>query len=193
MAQQEKPVTEEKPAEEATVAGQEQHESQDEQNEQETAAEAQPEAQSAEDVLKQQLEEAENRYLRLQADFQNFRRRASLDLEAKEKYRAQSLVTELLPVLDNFERALQVTAASDETKSVLQGMDMVYKALVAALQSEGVEPVETVGKPFDPTVHQAVMTDSDDSAEPNTVLAELQKGYTLKDRIIRPAMVKVNQ
>ncbi|MGG3450945.1 nucleotide exchange factor GrpE [Domibacillus aminovorans] len=148
---------------------------------------------SKEEVLQKQLDEAEERYLRLRADFENFRRRANLDREAQEKYRAQRLVTDLLPVLDNFERALQVTPEQEETKSVLQGVEMVYKTLVAALESEGVEPIEAVGHPFDPTIHQAVMTESDENAEPNSILAELQKGYKLKDRVLRPSMVKVNQ
>jgi molecular chaperone GrpE len=143
--------------------------------------------------LKQQLEEEENRYLRLQADFDNFRRRSRLDAEAAQKYRAQSLVADILPALDNFERALQVNTADEQTKSVLQGVEMVYRQLVEALQKEGVEAIESVGKTFDPYEHQAVMQVEDDEYEPNTVVEELQKGYKLKDKIIRPAMVKVNQ
>lgn len=145
------------------------------------------------DQLKQQLEEEENRYLRLQADFDNFRRRSRLDAEAAQKYRAQSLVSDILPALDNFERALQVNTADEQTKSVLQGVEMVYRQLVEALQKEGVEAIESVGKKFDPYLHQAVMQVEDDEYEPNTVVEELQKGYKLKDKIIRPAMVKVNQ
>ncbi|MBM7701466.1 nucleotide exchange factor GrpE [Metabacillus iocasae] len=144
------------------------------------------------DELKQQLEEQENRYLRLQADFDNFRRRVRLDAEAAEKYRAQSLVTDILPALDNFERALQVEA-NDQTKAVLQGMEMVHRQLVEALQKEGVEAIEAVGKTFDPYEHQAVMQVEEDSHEPNTVIEEFQKGYRLKDKVIRPSMVKVNQ
>lgn len=143
--------------------------------------------------LKQQLEEEENRYLRLQADFDNFRRRSRLDAEAAQKYRAQSLVADILPALDNFERALQVNTADEQTKSVLQGVEMVYRQLVEALQKEGVEAIESVGKTFDPYEHQAVMQVEDGEYEPNTVVEELQKGYKLKDKIIRPAMVKVNQ
>ncbi|MER2140081.1 MAG: nucleotide exchange factor GrpE [Priestia megaterium] len=145
------------------------------------------------DQLKQQLEEEENRYLRLQADFDNFRRRSRLDAEAAQKYRAQSLVSDILPALDNFERALQVNTADEQTKSVLQGVEMVYRQLVEALQKEGVEAIESVGKTFVPYEHQAVMQVEDDEYEPNTVVEELQKGYKLKDKIIRPAMVKVNQ
>ncbi|MGC8228537.1 nucleotide exchange factor GrpE [Pseudobacillus badius] len=160
------------------------------------AEEEQPEAEaSLEKIneLEQKLEEAENRYLRLLADFDNSRRRAQLDREASEKYRAQSLISDLLPLLDNFERALKVEATNEQTQSVLQGMEMVYKGLVSALEKEGVEVIEAIGKEFDPNVHQAVMTDSNDQYGPNEVIEEFQKGYKLKDRVIRPSMVKVNQ
>ncbi len=143
--------------------------------------------------LEAKLAETENRFLRLHADFDNYRRRVRLDMEAAEKYRAQSLVADLLPILDNFERALQVQVEDEKAKSLLQGMEMVYRALIEALKKEGVEVIESVGKPFDPHVHQAVMQADDQSYEPNTVVEEFQKGYKLKDRVIRPAMVKVNQ
>lgn len=143
--------------------------------------------------LKAKLEEEENRYLRLQADFDNFRRRTRLDAEAAQKYRAQSLVTDILPALDNFERALKVDTEDEQMKAVLQGMEMVYRQLLEALQKEGLEAIEAVGQVFDPYQHQAVMQVEDTSFEPNTVVEEFQKGYKLKDKIIRPSMVKVNQ
>lgn len=144
-------------------------------------------------ALTSKLEEADNRYLRLQADFDNFRRRTRLDIEAGEKYKAQKLVTELLPVLDNFERGLKVGADNEQTKTLLQGMEMVYRSLVDALKKEGVEPIEAVGKEFDPNFHQAVMQGEDENFGSNIVTDEFQKGYMLKDRLIRPSMVKVNQ
>src|SRR3954469_15776269 len=98
--------------------------------------------------LKAKLEEADNRILRLQADFDNFRRRTRLDQEASEKYRAQKLITDLLPALDNFERAMKIEADNEQTKTLLQGMDMVYRSLLSALKNEGVEPIESVGKEF---------------------------------------------
>lgn len=143
--------------------------------------------------LTSKLEEADNRYLRLQADFDNFRRRTRLDIEAGEKYKAQKLVTELLPTMDNFERALQIEADNEQTRSLLQGMEMVYRSLFEALKKEGVEPIEAVGKEFDPNFHQAVMQGEDENFGSNIVSAEFQKGYMLKDRVIRPSMVKVNQ
>jgi molecular chaperone GrpE len=144
-------------------------------------------------LLKGKLEEADNRYLRLQADFDNFRRRTRLDLEASQKYRAQKLITDLLPAIDNFERAMKVEADNEQTKTLLQGVDMVYRSLLDALKNEGVEPIESVGKEFDPHQHQAVMQGEDENYGSNVVTDEFQKGYMLKDRVIRPAMVKVNQ
>ena len=143
--------------------------------------------------LQAKLDETENKMLRAQADFDNFRRRSRLDQEAAQKYRAQSLVTEIIPALDNFERALQIEADNDQTKSLLQGVKMVYNQLVQALQSEGVEAIKAVGEQFDPHLHQAVMQVEDENFDSNTVVEELQKGYILKDRVIRPSMVKVNQ
>ncbi|AST92636.1 nucleotide exchange factor GrpE [Sutcliffiella cohnii] len=143
--------------------------------------------------LENKLEDSENRILRLQADFDNFRRRVRLDQEAAQKYRAQNLVTDILPALDNFERALQVNTDDEKVKSILQGVEMVHRQLVEALKTEGVEAIEAVGKQFDPNVHQAVMTVEDEEHESNTVVEVFQKGYILKDRVIRPAMVKVSQ
>ena len=143
--------------------------------------------------LKAKLEEADNRILRLQADFDNFRRRTRLDQEASEKYRAQKLITDLLPALDNFERAMKVEADNEQTRVLLQGMDMVYRGMVEALKKEGVEPIEAIGKEFDPHLHQAVMQGEDESYGANIITDEFQKGYLLKDRVIRPSMVKVNQ
>lgn len=143
--------------------------------------------------LEQQVAELNNRLLRVQADYDNFRRRTREEREAASKYRAQSLIEELLPVLDNFDRALNVSVESDEAKSLLQGVEMVYRQLNDALKNEGLLLIESVGKIFDPYYHQAVMQVESDEFESNQVVEELQKGYQLKDRVIRPAMVKVNQ
>jgi molecular chaperone GrpE len=143
--------------------------------------------------LEAKLEERENRYLRLQADFENFRRRTRLEQEANQKYRAQSIITDLLPALDNFERALAVEVDNDQAKSLKQGMEMVYRSVMDALKKEGVEVIEAVGKEFNPHLHQAVMQAEDPNFGSNIVVEEFQKGYILKDRVIRPSMVKVNQ
>ncbi|WP_438824314.1 nucleotide exchange factor GrpE [Bacillus sp. JJ1533] len=143
--------------------------------------------------LEAKLEDAENRILRQVADFENFKRRARLDQETAAKYRAQSLVNDLLPALDNFERALQVEATNEQAESIKQGVEMVYRSIIDALKKEGVEAIEAVGTQFDPNVHQAVMQVSEPDAESNVVLEEFQKGYKLKDRVLRPSMVKVNE
>lgn len=143
--------------------------------------------------LEAKIEEMDNRYLRLQADFDNARRRAKLDMEAAQKYRVQNLASNLLQALDNFERAMKVEVDHEQTKSLLQGMEMVYNGIVEALKGEGVEAIEAVGKEFDPHLHQAVMQVQDEKFDSNIVVEEFQKGYLLKDRVIRPAMVKVNE
>ncbi|MFS0672862.1 nucleotide exchange factor GrpE [Ornithinibacillus sp. 179-J 7C1 HS] len=140
----------------------------------------------------QEKEELYQKLLRTQAEFENYKKRSLKEREAERKYKAQDFVTELLPAIDNFERALQVET-TDANKSLLDGISMVYRQLVDALKSQGVEPIETVGKEFDPNIHQAVMQVEEEGFDPNTVVEELQKGYMMKDRVIRHAMVKVNQ
>lgn len=144
-------------------------------------------------LLKQQLEEEQNKAIRLRADFENYKRRVQLDKEADYKYRAQSVLSDILPVLDNFERALAVETTSEEAASLAKGVEMVYRSLLDAVSKEGLEQIAAEGVPFDPNFHQAVMQEKDDSKDSGIVLQELQKGYKLKDRILRPSMVKVNE
>lgn len=143
--------------------------------------------------LEAKLVAEEERYLRLRADFDNLKRRSQLDREAQAKYRAQTLLTDLLPVLDNFERALSVEATSEEAQNMKKGIDMVYRSLVEATTKEGLKIIATEGEAFDPNIHQAVMQESNPEQESGIVLQELQRGYQLKDRVLRPAMVKVNE
>ncbi|KGX83732.1 nucleotide exchange factor GrpE [Pontibacillus marinus] len=143
--------------------------------------------------LQQEKDEYQQRLLRLQADYDNFRRRTQKERENDKKYRSQDLINELLPVLDNFERALQVEVKEDSAQNFVEGMNMVYRQLKDALTKEGVEEIPAQGEPFDPHMHQAVMQVEDENYDSNVVVEELQKGYKLKDRVIRPAMVKVNQ
>ncbi|MCM3761527.1 nucleotide exchange factor GrpE [Alkalihalobacillus oceani] len=139
-----------------------------------------------------EIEELRNRLLRTQADYDNFRRRSREEKEAAAKYRSQTVIEALLPVIDNFERALLVKPETEEAKSLLQGMEMVYRQFQDALKNEGVEVIETVGQTFDPHLHQAVMQVEEPEFESNQIVEELQKGYKLKDRVLRPSMVKVN-
>lgn len=142
--------------------------------------------------LEQEKSQILERNLRLQAEYDNFKRRTQKERVAERKYKSQDLVTELLPALDNFERALDVEV-TEETKGIVEGISMVHKQITEALQSEDIEVIETVGKEFDPNLHHAVMQVEESDYESNVVVEELQKGYILNERVIRPAMVKVNK
>ncbi|WP_277587170.1 nucleotide exchange factor GrpE [Psychrobacillus antarcticus] len=144
-------------------------------------------------LAKQQIEEEQDKLIRLRADFENYKRRVQLDKASDFKYRAQSVLTDILPVLDNIERALAVETTSEEAASLVKGVDMVYRTLLEAVKKEGLEQIDAQGVAFDPNFHQAVMQEQDDSQESGIVLQELQKGYKLKDRVLRPSMVKVNE
>lgn len=144
------------------------------------------------DKLEEELKQSEDKYLRLYAEFENFKRRKNKEIETNNVYKSQKVITEILPSLDNLERALQVESDNKEIKSLLKGVEMVYEGLLNVLKSEGVELIETENAQFDPNYHHAVMQDEDSEKESGAILDTFQKGYKLKDRVIRPAMVKVN-
>ena len=144
------------------------------------------------DKLEEELKQSEDKYLRLYAEFENFKRRKNKEIETNNVYKSQKVITEILPSLDNLERALQVESDNEEIKSLLKGVEMVYEGLLNVLKSEGVELIETENAQFDPNYHHAVMQDEDSKKESGAILDTFQKGYKLKDRVIRPAMVKVN-
>jgi len=144
------------------------------------------------DKLEEELKQSEDKYLRLYAEFENFKRRKNKEIETNNVYKSQKVITEILPSLDNLERALQVESDNEEIKSLLKGVEMVYDGLLNVLKSEGVELIETENAQFDPNYHHAVMQDEDSEKESGAILDTFQKGYKLKDRVIRPAMVKVN-
>ncbi|WP_372663299.1 nucleotide exchange factor GrpE [Cohnella sp.] len=144
-------------------------------------------------ALQQQSDENHNRYLRAQADFDNFRRRTIKEKEELMQYASLKLVSQLLPVLDNFQRALQTSTEAVEGGAFAKGVDMIYRQLFQVLEAEGLKQMDVVGQPFDPEWHQAVMqVESDEYAE-GIVVEAIQPGYVLKDKVIRPAMVKVSQ
>lgn len=169
-------------------------------NEQEPAeaetAQTQPEAepdrleqlQQRINQLEQQLAEEKNARLRTLADLENFRRRARQEREELLKYEAEGLITALLPVIDNFERAL---AATGEEGQLRQGVEMIYRQLMEVLTRAGLIPMECQGQEFDPHLHQAVMQVPTEEQPENTIVDVYQKGYYLKDKVIRPAMVTV--
>lgn len=142
--------------------------------------------------LKQEKDDMYQKMLRIQAEFDNFKKRTLRERETANKYKSQDMINELLPAIDNFERALQVDV-SEAQESFTEGISMVYRMLKDALLAQNVVEIETVGKEFDPSLHHAVMQIEDAEMESNTVVEEMQKGYMLKDRVIRPAMVKVNK
>lgn len=166
----------------------------------EEAAEETPEQEENEEVsqedellsLKEQVEESENKYLKLYAEFENFKRRNRQEAELNSKYKDQKFAENLLPVLDNLERALAIDGTDESFIALNKGVEMVYKNLVETLEKHDVKAIDALNQPFDPNFHQAVMTEASDS-ESDIVIEEFQKGYILKDRVIRPTMVKVSE
>lgn len=134
------------------------------------------------------LAEREERCLRLQADFENFRRRTRQEKEELAAVVTQSLLKDMLPLLDNFERAL---AADKGAETFHQGVEMIYKQMVEALKKNGLEYIETAGQKFDPNFHEAVMRVQNPEKEDDDIALEMQKGYMAKGRVIRPSMVQV--
>lgn len=136
------------------------------------------------------LDELNARHLRLAADFENFRRRKTQELLDRGRYGAEALARSLLPVLDNLQRALD-HAADAEPGSLLEGLRLVARQLEEALQAAGVERIPAEGEAFDPSVHEAVAGEESDAVDRDVVGDELQPGYRLHDRVLRPAMVRV--
>lgn len=158
------------------------------------------EEKTAEELLQEKIEKleeevkaSEDKYLRLYAEFENFKRRKNQEIEMNNIYKSQKVITEILPSLDNLERALQVDSDNEEVKALRKGVEMVYEGILNVLKTEGVEEVETENVQFDPNIHHAVMQGEESDKESGVILDTFQKGYKLKDRVIRPAMVKVNQ
>ncbi|WP_277351650.1 nucleotide exchange factor GrpE [Paenibacillus aquistagni] len=141
---------------------------------------------------KKESEENYQRLLRAQADFDNFRRRTQKEKEDLAKYASQKLIEEIVPVLDNFERAMATKPGTPEVKSFAKGMDMIFRQLQQVLEQEGLQAMNTVGEAFNPEFHQAIMQVESDEHEEGIVVEEVQRGYMLKDRVLRPAMVKVS-
>jgi molecular chaperone GrpE len=144
--------------------------------------------------LHEDVAEARDAALRAQADAQNITRRAEQDVEKARKFALERFCSELLPVVDNLERALEAAAGDDEiVKPIAEGVELTLKSLLDALKKFNIEPVDPQGEPFDPQVHQAMSMVENGEVEPNTVIAVMQKGYTLNGRLVRPAMVLVSK
>jgi molecular chaperone GrpE len=135
-------------------------------------------------------EDQNDKYIRLMADFQNYKRRVEKEKSEIYDYANQKILAELLTVLDNFERALAQECADEAYE---KGMSMIFKQFREVLEKSGLEEIEALGKDFDPNFHHAVMTDNNEDYESGQVTGVLQKGYKLHGKVVRPAMVKVNQ
>lgn len=152
---------------------------------------AEPEKGTEEDPRDKKIEELNAKYMRLMADFQNQKKRFDKEKADIHQYANEKIVKNLLEVLDNFERALDATKDADP--NLHEGMELIFKQLMAALEKAGVAEIKALGEEFDPNFHNAVMMEETDEYESNKVSEVMQKGYTLNSRVIRPSMVKVAQ
>ncbi len=158
-----------------------------------TAGEAASDAagEAAEKTAEEAAEEKDSeRYLRLMAEFQNFKKRAAKEKSDIHAYANEKIIGELLPVLDNFERALSSNAA-DDPEAYAKGMAMICEQMKTALEKAGLKEIEALGKEFNPTMHNAVISEESEEHESGFVSKELQKGYTLNGKVVRPTMVAV--
>ncbi len=172
---------EEEAAETAESEETEEQEAKEESKEEEKGGQEEPE------------EDADRKYLRLMADFQNYKRRVEKEKKDLYSYANEKIMSDLLEVLDNFERALDqdAAAAADGGAGFKEGMEMIFKQLNDVLKKEGLEEINALGEDFDPNLHNAVMTEETEEYESGKVSEVMQKGYTLKGKVIRPSMVKV--
>lgn len=155
----------------------------------EAAAEEALEPTEAELALAAKVTETEERLKRLQADFENFRRRTRQEKDELANMVTQDIIKDLLPMIDNFERA--IAAEATDTASFQQGIEMIYKQLMEILAGKGMEVINTADAKFDPNFHQAVMRVQNPELEDDTIAMELQKGYMVKGKVVRPSMVQV--
>jgi molecular chaperone GrpE len=140
------------------------------------------------DELVKEKAELHDRLLRLGAEFENFRKRAQRERGEFSEFATMEVVRAVIPVLDDFERAVKMESAD---KEYAKGMELIYQRLLEALKKMGLEPIEAEGQKFDPALHHAVETEKTDSVEDHTVLVQHQRGYNFKGKLLRPAMVKV--
>lgn len=143
--------------------------------------------------LKEELAASKNAYFKAYADTENLKKRLQAEADNVRKYRIQGFATEVLPVIDNLERALATNVEDPNLKNYVKGFEMIYQQLIHILNNEGVKEIEAQDKPFDPNFHQALMQEAVEGVEPGMVVEVLQKGYMLKDRVLRATLVKVSE
>ncbi|WP_443147909.1 nucleotide exchange factor GrpE [Nitrospira sp.] len=139
----------------------------------------------------EELQIFQDKYLRLAAEFENYKRRAQRDQNDSIRFGNESLLKNLLPIIDNLERAIQCAKDAGTSGPLLEGVELTHKQFLETVAKVGVRQLSTTGNSFDPAIHQAVTQVESENMEPNTVIEEFQKGYLLHDRILRPAMVSV--
>ncbi len=150
----------------------------------------QPQASSGEIEL---LRARNDQLMRIAADFENYKRRQEREKEELAKFAGQQLITSLLPVLDNFERALQAETGNEENGTFIEGVRMIHKQFLDVLSKAGVTLIEAMGEPFNPEYHEAIMSEENDEVPDETVIGEFQRGYTMHGRLLRPSIVKVSK
>lgn len=160
--------------------------------EEDNAPEAENTEEKAEEKTEEKAGDGNEKYVRLMAEFQNYKKRVAKEKNDIREYATEKLVMELLPVLDNFERAL-AASAEDDPAGYAKGMELIFTQMVTELQKSGLAEVEAEGQDFDPTKHNAVMTEENEELESGKVSKVLQKGYALNDKVIRPSMVAVTK
>ena len=156
------------------------------------APEAEKTEEKSEEKAEEKADDGNEKYVRLMAEFQNYKKRVAKEKNDIREYATEKLVMELLPVLDNFERAL-AASAEDDPAGYAKGMELIFTQMVTELQKSGLAEVEAEGQDFDPTKHNAVMTEENEELESGKVSKVLQKGYALNDKVIRPSMVAVTK
>lgn len=143
--------------------------------------------------LKEELAVSKNAYFKAYADADNMKKRLQAEADNVRKYRIQSFASEVLPILDSLERALDVKVDDQNIKNYVKGFEMIYTQLKSVLEKEGVIEIEALNQPFDPNFHNALMQEAKEGVESGIVIEVLQKGYMLKDRVLRATLVKVSE
>ena len=151
-------------------------------------------------LMQKELNEAEtqtqvaiDKMMRLAAEFDNYKKRNAKEYENIRKYAAENIIKELIPIVDNFERAIESATESKDFNSFIEGVKLILNQMLNLLDKEGVTRIKAVGEVFDPNIHEAVMHIASDEYPENVIIQELQKGYILRDRVVRPAMVSVSK
>jgi len=151
-----------------------------------------PPERSEAELLQEQLEDHKNRLLRALADFDNYKKRAAIEREQFVQYANETLISELLPVLDGFGRAMDAAEKVNAGEEMIKGLALIKKQLEDVLKKHGVEEIEALGRPYDANVHEAILS-REHEGPGGVIIEEMQKGYTLHGRVIRPSMVIVSK